>query len=115
VGVVTLTDGGADSTACLLASAGLDSLVDRVLSVDDAGAWKPAPARYRYAADAVGRPPEELALVAVHGWDIHGARRAGLVSGWIRRLEGNLAPTFAPVVPGTELADVVDRLRALGS
>jgi hypothetical protein len=37
------------------------------------------------------------------------------VTGWIRRLEGTLAPTFAPVVAGTELADVVDRLRALGS
>jgi hypothetical protein len=28
---------------------------------------------------------------------------------------GHLAPTFAPVVVGTELVDVVDRLLALGS
>jgi len=114
VRVVTLTNGGAETTGRLLASAGLDRHVDRVISVDEAGRWKPAAEPYLHAASLLGRPPAEVALVAVHSWDIHGARRAGLVTGWCSRSEGTFPEVFEPPdVTGADLVDVAGGLLRL--
>ncbi len=43
-----------------------------------AGRWKPAGEAYAYAARQCGVEPGELALIAVHPWDIDGAARPGL-------------------------------------
>lgn len=62
----------------------------------------------------LGIEPHQLAMVAVHAWDVHGAVRAGLVGGWASRHEGAYPPTFDPPdVSGVDLADVVDGLLAL--
>lgn len=114
VRVVTLTNGGAETTGRLLASAGLDRHVDRVISVDEAGRWKPAAQPYLHAASLLGRPPAEVALVAVHSWDIHGAKRAGLVTGWCSRTEGTFPAVFErPDVTGADLVDVAGGLLRL--
>ena len=114
VRVVTLTNGTADSTSKLLQSSALDRYVERVISVDEAGAWKPAAAPYHHLADVVGIPPETIALVAVHSWDTHGAHRAGLTTGWCSRLESSYPAIFAPPdVSGPDLVAVVDGLLAL--
>lgn len=56
-----------------------------------------------------------MALVAVHAWDIHGARRAGLLAGWVSRLEGHRSDLFdPPTVSGPDLVTVVRELLALG-
>lgn len=114
VRVVTLTNGGADSTATLLQASGLDRYVERVVSVEEAGAWKPAAAPYRHLAEVVGHPPAQIALVAVHSWDTHGAHAAGLTTGWCSRLEGAYPAIFAPSdVVGSDLVAVADGLLAL--
>src|ERR671912_191567 len=79
------TDGAAATTTALLERTGLNALVARVISIDEVHAWKPAPAPYLRAADVLGVEPRRLALVAVHSWDVHGAHRAGLVTGWSSR------------------------------
>ncbi|HEX3650398.1 MAG TPA: hypothetical protein VHV49_18385, partial [Pseudonocardiaceae bacterium] len=57
---------------------------------------------------------EEITLVAAHAWDIHGAHQAGLVTGWVSRLEGRFPPVFAPPdVTGAGLLEVVEALLAL--
>lgn len=69
-----------------------------------------------------GLPPEtrklwlvQMALVAVHGWDIMGAHRAGLTTGWASRLEGHFPPAMgAPDVSGANLVEVANGLLALG-
>ncbi len=111
VPVVALTNGAAATTAALLARAGLDALVPRVISVDEVRAWKPAPAPYLHAADVLGVEPRRLALVAVHGWDVHGAHRAGLVTGWSSRREGVFPAAFdLPDVTGADLVEVAGGL-----
>ncbi|MEV8565128.1 HAD hydrolase-like protein [Streptomyces sp. NPDC051322] len=55
------------------------------LDVSAPRAWKPAPAAYRYATGLLGVAPAETLLVAVHPWDIDGARRAGLRAAWLSR------------------------------
>lgn len=56
-----------------------------LMSVEDAGAWKPAPAAYAHAARRCGVDPAQMLLVAVHPWDIDGAARAGMATGWVNR------------------------------
>jgi 2-haloacid dehalogenase len=93
--IVTLTNGTAVNTTHLLERNGLTGYVEQVLSVDTVGRWKPAAAPYLHAAESTGTAPERVALVAAHAWDVHGARRAGLRTGWVSRLEGTRAPYFA--------------------
>jgi 2-haloacid dehalogenase len=114
VPVAMLTNGAAATTTALLERARLDSLVDHVISIDDVRTWKPAPAPYWHAADVMNVEPRRVAHVAVHGWDVHGARHAGLLTGWASRLEGTFPATFDPPdVAGADLTEVADRLIAL--
>jgi 2-haloacid dehalogenase len=114
IDVIALTNGSADTTRTLLERAGLEGYVRDVVSVGDIQRWKPAPEIYRHAAKTCQVKLEQIALVAVHGWDTHGAHEAGLVTGWVSRLEGRYAPIFAPPdVMGDDLVEVVDALVAL--
>ena len=113
--IMCLTNGGASATTSLLERNGLDRYVEQVVSVEEVKAWKPVPVPYHHAAVVAGVAPHELALIAVHAWDCHGAHRAGLLTGWASRLEGHFAPIFDPPdVSGADLVEVVDGLLALG-
>ena len=83
--LATLSNGAAQVAAGLLGRAGVRDQFEALLSVEDAGAWKPARAAYLYAADRLRVRPAEATLVAVHPWDIDGAARAGLRTAWINR------------------------------
>ena len=96
VRVVTLSNGAARVAESLLERAGLRDLVEQCLSVSDAGRWKPAPEAYAYAAQRCAADHRDMALVAVHPWDIDGARRAGLRTGWLSRDGGGYPPFFLP-------------------
>jgi 2-haloacid dehalogenase len=114
VRAVTLTNGSAEVTQALLRRAGLASLVEQTLSVDAVERWKPAPEPYLYAASACGVPVSRMALVAAHSWDCDGARRAGLRTGWVSRLEVTRPSIFLePDVSGPDLTSVVAALLGL--
>lgn len=83
IAVVALSNGAKSSTETLLERAGLDDLVAQVVSVDEVKLAKPRVEVYRHAAEKVGLRPAELALVAAHPWDIHGAAAAGLVTAFL--------------------------------
>ncbi len=114
VRMVTLTNGSAALAARLFDGAGLSGLVERRLSVDDVGRWKPAPEPYRYAAEQCGVPVDRAAMVAVHPWDLHGAARAGLTTGWISRAGGPWPAVFdGPDATGADLPALARALLAL--
>lgn len=83
--LATLTNGAAALTEQLLTRAGLREHFEVLLDVGAPRAWKPAATAYRYATQALAVDPTEALLVAVHPWDIDGARRAGLQAAWLRR------------------------------
>lgn len=115
VRVGCLTVGDAEATASSLERAGLGQHVEQVVTVQPVGVWKPAPAVYHATAEAFGVAAEELALVAVHAWDCHGAKRAGCLAGWCARLEGRYGDVFTPAdVTGEDLPQVASGLLALG-
>jgi 2-haloacid dehalogenase len=77
---------GVERTARVLLERGgvLDHLED-VVSVDDLGTFKPDPEVYRYLARRLDRPVGETWLVSSNGWDVIGAKSAGLRAAWVRR------------------------------
>ncbi len=111
--LVTLSNGSASVADDLLSSCGLRDRFTRVLSVNDAGSWKPARAAYLHAAAACGVPPEDLMMVAVHPWDIDGAARAGLRTAWIDRSGGDAYPDHL-LPPQHRVAGVDALVGALG-
>jgi len=114
--VFTLSNGAPAATRGFLDRAGVADLVERGLSIDEVGAWKPAPAPYALAVTAAGVPAERVALVAVHSWDLHGAHQAGLTTGWCPRLEGQQTPVFATAdVVADTLVGVITALAALSA
>jgi 2-haloacid dehalogenase len=111
--VACLTNGSAYQTSSFVNRSGLGPLVDRVICVGDVFRWKPAPVVYLYAAEMLDVPPERMALVAAHDWDCHGAKRAGLITGWVSRKSGYGAQFAPPDVTGEDLTEVAARLLAL--
>jgi 2-haloacid dehalogenase len=102
------------TTSALLAQAGLDGLVARILSADEIQHWKPLWDIYLHAADALGVEPQQIALVSAHAWDIEGGRQASLTTAWIARQEASFSPLLtAPDVSAGSLVEAVERLLAL--
>jgi 2-haloacid dehalogenase len=85
VRIATLTNGSTSIARGLLERAGVEALVERYLDVSEVRRWKPAPEPYLYACAELGVEPSEAVLIAVHPWDVHGARRAGLSAAWLNR------------------------------
>lgn len=113
---VTLTNGHADMTERLLERAGLRHLVARCHDVGEVQRWKPAALPYTHCAQRNDVTPERMAMVAVHSWDLHGARRAGLVTGYADRHEGGAIEVFDTAdVVATDLTGVIEGLLALPS
>lgn len=114
--LVTLTNGSAAMSEAMFARAGVLDLLSHRLSVEDAGRWKPAPEPYHYAARVCDVFPAEMALVAVHPWDVHGAQRAGLTGAWVNR-DGGAYPRYLPDpdVVVTEVGSLADWLTDRGS
>lgn len=109
--LVTLSNGSASVAEGLLARAGIRDRFERLLSVDDAGVWKPAAASYAYALEECGVAAPDAMLVAVHPWDIDGAARAGLATAWVSRA-GEPYPSYfsAPDHRVASLVELADRL-----
>lgn len=110
--LVTLSNGSATVAETLLEAAGLGDRFERLLSVEDAGVWKPAAGAYAYALAECGVDPKDAMLVAMHPWDIDGARRAHLATAWVNRTGARYPAYFtAPDLEVASLAELADTLR----
>jgi 2-haloacid dehalogenase len=66
-------------------SAGIAKLLDRVISVEEVGIFKPSPRVYGLAPERLGVSAAELGFVSSNAWDVAGAASAGLRALWIQR------------------------------
>lgn len=111
--LVTLSNGSASVAEALFDRAGIRRHFEALLSVEDAGLWKPAADAYAHALERSNVVPADAMLVAVHPWDIDGAARAGLATAWINRTGGPYPKYFTAPDLGvgslTELADELAR------
>jgi len=92
--LVTLSNGAVSFAERLLASGNIRDRFERLMSVEDAGAWKPSARAYEYAATACDAKPSDMLMVAVHPWDVDGARRAGFQTAWVNRSGAPFPATF---------------------
>jgi 2-haloacid dehalogenase len=82
---VILSNGNPEMLETLAANAGLASHLDDVVSADEVGTFKPAPAVYENAAARVDRDVGDCRLVSSNAWDVAGASNAGMATAWINR------------------------------
>lgn len=111
VRVITLSNGSTDVARRLLGDTPAAAAMDSYLSANDAGGWKPSPAAYRHGLRSAGVAGVEALMVAVHPWDLEGARRVGMRTAWINRTGATYPAHFgAPDIEVTSLVDLADRL-----
>lgn len=82
---VILSNGTRGMLDPLLERSGLGAHVDGVISVDEAGVYKPSPRVYALAAERLRLPPEQIGFVSANGWDAIGAKAFGFAVWWINR------------------------------
>jgi 2-haloacid dehalogenase len=92
--LVTLSNGASRVAETLLSGAGIRDAFEKVLSVEDVGAWKPSSLVYEYALDECGVAASDAVMVAVHPWDLHGAAKVGMRTAWINRRGATYPTTF---------------------
>lgn len=78
-GIVTgiLSNGSPSMLSSAVSSANLGALLDRILSIESVGVYKPDPRVYQFGAETVGHGPKEIAFVSANGWDAAGASHFG--------------------------------------
>ncbi len=66
-------------------SAGIEALLDGVLSVEEVGVFKPAPAVYGLVEKHFSVPPAHTVFVSANGWDAAAGAGFGFRSVWVNR------------------------------
>jgi 2-haloacid dehalogenase len=69
----------------LIERTGLGAHLDGVLSVDEAGVYKPSPRVYALATKRLQLAPSQIGFVSANGWDAIGAKACGFTVWWINR------------------------------
>jgi 2-haloacid dehalogenase len=83
--MAVLSNGTPGMIRSCLASSGLDGYLSPQVSVDPVGAFKPAAAVYRYAAERLDRPAGQIRLVSANAFDSAGGAAAGMRTAWVNR------------------------------
>ncbi|MCE5973022.1 haloacid dehalogenase type II [Sinirhodobacter sp. WL0062] len=85
VGRAILSNGTPAMLDAAVQAAGIEGLIDEVLSVDSIRRFKPAQAVYDLVEEQMGVRPHEVLFVSSNGWDAAGAARAGFRVAWVNR------------------------------
>jgi 2-haloacid dehalogenase len=111
--LAAFSNGVEASLRALLEHAGILPHLDAVISVDDLKTYKPDPRVYLYLAERLGLPLENTWLASSNGWDVIGAKAAGLRAAWIKRNpESMLDPWgISPDLVAHNLEDFASRLQ----
>lgn len=80
-----LSNGSPSMLASAVGSAGIESLLDEVISVEDIGIFKPHPNVYKLVQSRLGVAPAEVAYQSSNGWDACAAAAFGFQAIWINR------------------------------
>lgn len=102
-----LSNADPDQLDDLVHHAGLDGAFDTLLSVHEAGTFKPVPRVYALATEAFGCAPNDVVFVSSNRWDVAGAKAFGFTPVWVNRAR---RPDEYPDLPPVR---VIDDLSAL--
>ena len=111
--MATLTNSSQEGVKGQLQSAGLSGFFERELSVEAVRKFKPHADVYAWAAREMNAQSAECMLVAAHGWDVAGAKWAGMATAFIAR-ERQQKFALAPQ-PDVDVSDFLGLAQALGA
>jgi 2-haloacid dehalogenase len=80
-----LSNGSPRMLEAIVTGAKIDGLLDAVLSVEEAGVYKPHPKVYQLAVDRLGVPAAAIAFQSSNAWDAHAASSFGMQVVWCNR------------------------------
>jgi 2-haloacid dehalogenase len=103
--LATLTNSPEYALKEQLINSNLTDHFELALSIDAIEKYKPAAETYLWAAEKLGVQPQEMIMIAAHGWDLAGAANAGLATGFIAR-EGQSLYTLSKE-PDFEASDIL--------
>lgn len=112
--VAALTNSPQVAAVAQIHHAGLDDLLDPILSVEMVRRFKPHASVYLAAAEQLGVSTSDMAMVAAHDWDIAGAMAAGCRGVFIERGGRPYSPAFAaPSMVARDVSHAADQLIAM--
>ncbi len=101
-----LTNGDPGLIAEAVQAAGLGALLDHVITVHEAGIFKPHPAVYKLATDRLACRPADISFQSSNRWDAAAATVYGFKTVWVNR---SGAPPEYPDMPADHtLATLAD-------
>jgi 2-haloacid dehalogenase len=80
-----LSNGSPRMLDAIVTGARIDGLLDAVLSVEEAGVYKPHRKVYQLAVDRLGVPAGAIAFQSSNAWDAHAASAFGMKVVWCNR------------------------------
>ena len=103
-----LSNGDPQMLAVAVKSAGLDGLLDPLLSVHEIRRYKTDPAAYALGPAALKLPARDILFVSSNGWDAIGATWFGYTTLWVNRSNLPLEQLdTSPTRTGSSLRDVL--------
>ncbi|MBI5029246.1 MAG: haloacid dehalogenase type II [Chloroflexi bacterium] len=96
-----LSNGSPSMLQTAVKSANIQKLVDRILSVEQIGVYKPDPRVYQLAVDQLALSPRKIAFQSSNAWDTVGAANFGLRVVWVNRF--NQSPEKLPFKADAEI------------
>lgn len=113
--MAALTNSSCDGMRAQLENAGIAPFLERQLSVESVGKYKPHRDVYAWAAEQMQVQPQDCMLVAAHPWDVAGAAWAGMRTAFLARLGVAPLPIAPkPDIEGLDMGDLANRLGVSG-
>lgn len=109
--MAALTNSPPEAATQQLTNAGIAPLLEKIMTVEEVGKFKPAREVYEMAATTLGITTNEMRMVAAHDWDIAGAMRAGCAGAYLLRpgmVRNPLHPT--PDIVESDFHRLTDRI-----
>lgn len=104
--IAILSNGSPRMLDPLVRAAGLGELLDVVLSVEDAGAFKTHPKVYQLALDLLGLPAKAISFQSSNAWDAWAASAFGMQVVWCNRYRQQ--PERLPGQPDREISTLAE-------
>ena len=107
-----LSNGSPKMLEAVIKAAGLDALLDAVLSVESVGVYKPHPKVYQLAVDRMGHPAAAIAYQSSNAWDAYAASAFGMQVVWCNRY--GQRPERLPGAPDRSVMSLAELPRLVG-
>ncbi len=111
--LVILSNGDPDMLERGVANSGTAHLFDRIISVAEAGSFKPHEVTYRTATEMLDVRPDEVCFVASHAFDCIGAKATGMRTAFVDRRGRPFGNDTYP--PDCVVADFAELTTVLGA